>query len=74
MKVRIVTKYDVPLIEYYLGQKGEKDYQRIPDLNDHIEVNDERYLVVDRTFRPEKDEVIIQAWKPLLDEPFTEKA
>ena len=72
MKVRIVTKFDVQLLEYTLGQSGEKDYQRIPDLFDHVEVDDERYLVVDRTFNHAKNEVVIQVWKPLVEENWNE--
>ena len=68
MKIKIRTKYDVPLIEYTLNQKGEEAYKRIPDLSDHIVIDDERYLIVDRTFNLDKDEVILQAWKPVVGE------
>ena len=68
MKVIIRTKYDVPLIEYVLNQRGNEAYKRIPDLSDHVEIDGERYLIVDRTFQLGKDTVILQAWKPILDD------
>lgn len=70
MLVRLVTKYDVPVYQYTLDESStEKNHRRIPDLGDHVEVDNERYQVVDRTFILAKDEVILQLWKPILDDP-----
>ena len=66
MKVRICTKFDVTILEYQLGQNGEEAYKRIPDLGDHVEIDNERYSITDRTFIPQQDMVVLQAWKPLI--------
>lgn len=69
MKVTIRGKFDTILLEYYVGQKGNSNYQKVPNCGDTVEIDDERYVVVNRTFIPQDDSVILQVWQPLIDDP-----
>ena len=68
MLVRLVTKFDVPVYEYKLDNSGD-DHSKIPNLGDHVTVDEERFMVIDRTFNLSKNEVILQVWKPVVEDP-----
>jgi len=70
MTVKIVRKFGEPIHKFNVDGASDENNKLIPDLGDHVEIDEQRYIVVDRTFNLDRNEVLIQVWKPVLGEDF----
>lgn len=72
MLIRLVRKFGEQIHSFTVSGRYDENKELIPGLGDHVEVDNQRYIIVDRTFDLEKDEVVIQCWQPVVgkDEDF----
>ena len=68
MLIKFVRKYGEPIRSFNVDGSCEDKNKLIPDLGDRVVIDEQRYIVVDRTFNYQRGECLIQCWKPVIGE------